>query len=187
MCTINPNKGDSLAAGIANHLFSDMTIELPETVTWYNNYTITNGTSASIDGARRDRLVWPDDIAVSLPSIFVSTNDMSSVKNSLDSLLVLQRADGMFSYAGVPFGPQQNKTSFTYHLYTMIDISYYYLYTGDYAYLESTWDQFQHGMAWSLSSIDSSGLMNVTHPDDWLRVGMGGHVRIHFNNVEGLL
>ncbi|EHK96005.1 hypothetical protein M7I_8318 [Glarea lozoyensis 74030] len=37
------------------------------------------------------------------------------------------------------------------------------------------WDNFKRGLAWSLSYIDETGLMNVTSSADWLRVGMGGH------------
>ena len=51
------------------------------------NYIITNGTSVLVDGAKRDRLVWPGDMAIALPSIFVFTNDLVTVQNSLDSLL----------------------------------------------------------------------------------------------------
>lgn len=65
--------------------------------------------------------------------------------------------------------------SFTYHLYSLIGISYYYRFTGNLQYVEDNWDHFTRGVEWSLSSIDSSGLMNVTSAADWLRVGMGGH------------
>jgi hypothetical protein len=34
---------------------------------------------------------------------------------------------------------------------------------------------YKEAISFSLSSIDSSGLMNVTSPSDWLRFGMGGH------------
>jgi hypothetical protein len=34
---------------------------------------------------------------------------------------------------------------------------------------------YKEAINFSLSSIDSSGLMNVTSPSDWLRFGMGGH------------
>jgi hypothetical protein len=42
-------------------------------------------------------------------------------------------------------------------------------------YLASLWDQWKLALSFSLSFIDSSGLMNVTSPADWLRFGMGGH------------
>jgi len=113
---------------------------------------------------------------VALPSIFVSTNDLDSMLNSLDSLLSLQNsATGMLPYAGKPF---ETRMSFTYHLYTLIGMSYYYQYSGDIEFLQARWSQFTKGLAWSLSYIDSSGLMFVTSSLDWLRFGMGGHVSI---------
>jgi hypothetical protein len=153
-----------------------MNISLPQTDTWYNNATITEGSSCVVDGAKRDREVWPGDMSVSLPSIFASTNDLQSVQNSLSSLLALQNATGQLPYAGYPFD-HLGIVSFTYHLYSLIGISYLYRYSGDLGYLESVWSNFTLGLAWSLSYIDSSGMMNVTSPADWLRVGMGGHVR----------
>jgi len=52
--------------------------------------------------------------------------------------------------------------SFTYHLYNLIAVANYYHYTGDVTYLQSVWSHFTRGLAWSLSFIDDSGLMNVT-------------------------
>lgn len=65
--------------------------------------------------------------------------------------------------------------SFTYHLYTLIDIYDYYIFTGDVAYLTKTWPQFKLALQYSLSTIDETGLANVTSSNDWLRFGMGGH------------
>lgn len=97
------------------------------------------------DGAKRDREIWPGDMSVAVPSIFVSTNDLQSVQNSLNSLLSLQNATtGMLPYAGIPFS-DLGIVSFTYHLYSLIGISYYYQYTGDVAYLRSLWPVFTKG------------------------------------------
>ncbi|KAF8847178.1 Six-hairpin glycosidase [Acephala macrosclerotiorum] len=173
ICNIDPHYGNALVH--LGKIFSNQTISLPQTDTWYNNATITEGGSCVVDGAKRDRQVWPGDMSVSLPSIFVSTNDLVSVQNSLNSLLALQNAStGMLPYAGYPFN-ELGIVSFTYHLYSLIGISYYYQYSRDLAYLQSVWNHFTKGLAWSLSYIDDSGMMNVTSAADWLRVGMGGH------------
>lgn len=60
-------------------------------------------------------------------------------------------------------------------LHTLVDVYDYYMFTGDEAYLSSLWDQFKLAMNYTLSTIDSSGLANVTSSNDWLRSGMGGH------------
>jgi hypothetical protein len=129
-----------------------------------------------MDGAKRDRLVWPGDLIISGPSAFVSTNSLDGIKNGLDSLLLLQQPDGRLPWAGVPFtAPGRFQFSFTYHLYTLLDVHIYYLYTGDLNYLRSHWDQYKLALAWSVATIDDSGLANVSSTNDWLRSGMGGH------------
>lgn len=139
--------------------------------------TITaDRTSALIDGSERDRLVWPGDIAISGPSIFVSTGSLDSIKNGIESIYLLQDAAGRLLWAGVPFTqPGTFQFSFTYYLYTLIDTYYYYTYSGDLAWLNKYWPQFKKALEWSLGTIDNSGMANVTSPNDWLRSGMGGH------------
>ncbi|TEY51939.1 hypothetical protein BOTCAL_0262g00090 [Botryotinia calthae] len=179
MCTIDPTTGDSL---VYLGLIGGETV-VTEPLEWWNNYTIANGTSVLTDGAKRDRLVWPGDIAISGPSVFVSTNDMITIKNSLDSLLVLQKSSGALPYGGTPFGEINPTWSFTYHLHSLIDIYDYYLFTGDEDYLKEHWGQFTLGMNYSLSYIDESKLANVPpNNSDWLRVGMGGH-NIEANSI----
>lgn len=106
----------------------------------------------------------------------VSTNSLDAIKNGIDSLFILQQSDGRLPWAGVPFTrPDRFPFSFTYHLYTLLDLYYYYIFTGDVSYVEQYWDQYKLAMNWSLSTLDSSNLANVTSTNDWLRSGMGGH------------
>ena len=112
-------------------------------------------------------------MAIAVPGIVVSTNDVISIENSLNSLFDIQAPDGRLPYSGRPILP--GVVSFTYHLYSLIGVADHYLYTGDLAYLQGLWDKWKLGLSWSLSHIDSSGLMNVTSSSDWLRSGMGGH------------
>jgi len=136
--------------------------------------TISNGSSVIVDGAKRDREIWPGDMTVQTPSIFVSTNDLESVQNAINALLELQLSSGLLPYAGYPFSTL-GVVSFTYHLHSLIAIAYYYHYTGDLQWLTSVWDHFTRGLAWSIGNIDDSGLMYVTSNADWLRGDMGGH------------
>lgn len=140
MCTIDPHYGNALVhLGTINSSVSDAT-----NVTWYNNYTITKGSSALTDGAKRDRLIWAGgmiekawlahnvnrmitDMAIAVPAVVVSTNDVISIENALNSLFAIQNAStGQLPYAGKPFFPV---LSFTYHLYTLIGVADHYLYT----------------------------------------------------------
>ena len=90
---------------------------------------------------------------------------------------MLQQPDGRLPWAGTPFvtGAANFRFSFTYHLYTLLDLYYYFTYTGDADYLNKYWNQYKLAMSWSLGTIDSSNLANVTSSNDWLRSGMGGH------------
>ncbi|PSN71709.1 bacterial alpha-L-rhamnosidase domain-containing protein [Corynespora cassiicola Philippines] len=169
ICTIDPKHGNALVH------FREINASVSDAinVTWYYNYTITNGTSALVDGAKRDKLVWAGDMAIAVPAVVVSTNDVISIENSLNSLFDVQNTTGgQLPYAGRPF---PTTFSFTYHLYTLIGVADHYLYTGNIDYLESLWDKWKLALSLSISYIDESGLMNVTTPSDWLRFGMGGH------------
>ncbi|CAA9959467.1 Bacterial alpha-L-rhamnosidase domain containing protein [Pyrenophora teres f. maculata] len=179
ICTIPPDTGNALVhLGETGYSRSDD--QSPVNVTWYNNYTITRGTSALVDGAKRDRLVWAGDMAIAVPAVVVSTDDVVSVENALNSLFAIQnQTTGVLPYAGRPFSPV---LSFTYHLYTLIGVADHYLYTGDINYLQSLWEQYKFALAFPLANIDESGLMNVTSPSDWLRLGMGGH-NIEANSI----
>lgn len=50
---------------------------------WANNGTLGKGDTIIVDGAKRDRAVWPGDMGVAVPSTFVSIGDLTSVKNAL--------------------------------------------------------------------------------------------------------
>ncbi|KAK7536226.1 bacterial alpha-L-rhamnosidase domain-containing protein [Phyllosticta citribraziliensis] len=176
LCTIDPKHGDALI--FLDVIFGNMSGDDVGTLPWYNNYTITNGTSALIDGAKRDRLVWAGDYAIAVPGLVVSTNDLVSVQNALISLFDFQNKEtGQLPYAGTPFRPT---LSLTYHMYTLIGISNYYLYSvsihlgDDLDFLKSIWDDVKLAANFALSYVDETGLMNATAaPDDWLRFGMG--------------
>lgn len=67
------------------------------------------------------------DMAIAVPGIVVSTNDLISVQNSLNSLFAIQnRTTGQLPYAGRPFF---SIYSATYHMYTLIGLADYYLYS----------------------------------------------------------
>lgn len=178
MCTIDPHFGDSLVH--LNTVNSTMKGDDTPPQTWYNNYTITNGTSALVDGAKRDRLVWAGDMAIAVPGVVVSTNDLITVANSLDSLFAVQnKTSGQLPWAGRPF---PLIPSATYHMYTLIGVADYYLYSDSLDYLQGKWPSWKLALNLSISMIDESGMMNVTSPNDWLRSGMGGH-NIEANSI----
>ena len=85
-------------------------------VGWANNGTLSNGTTVIVDGAKRDRAVWPGDMGIAVPSTFVSIGDLESVKNALQTMYDHQNKDGSFPEAGPPLLQQGSDT---YHMYVL--------------------------------------------------------------------
>lgn len=50
---------------------------------WENDGLLGPGDTIIVDGAKRDRAVWPGDMGIAVPSAFVSIGDLESVKNAL--------------------------------------------------------------------------------------------------------
>ncbi|KAK0251480.1 hypothetical protein LTR91_016267 [Friedmanniomyces endolithicus] len=187
LCTIPSTSGNSLVDLLAN----DSSIP----TFWYSNSTLTNGTSALVDGAKRDKLIWPGDFSISLPGVFLSTNDQYTLKLSVAQLFAEQNAStGQLRYAADTLHPGQpagqfftglNQVySYTYHMYNLLALNNYYIYSGDIDFLRQNWYRFNFGLNYSLTSVDSTGLAYVATnaTADWLRVGMGAH-NIEANSI----
>ncbi|RDW62430.1 putative alpha-l-rhamnosidase protein-2 [Coleophoma cylindrospora] len=144
---------------------------------WANNGTLGSGDTIIVDGAKRDRAVWPGDMGIAVPSTFVSTGDLTSVKNALLVMYQYQNAvTGAFPEAGPPL---LQLGSDTYHMWTMIGTYNYVLYTDDIAFLEQNWAKYLLAMKYIYGKVTySSGLLNVTGIRDWARWQQG------FNNSE---
>ncbi|KAF2796916.1 glycoside hydrolase family 78 protein [Melanomma pulvis-pyrius CBS 109.77] len=142
---------------------------------WANNGTLGPGDTIIVDGAKRDRAVWPGDMGIAVPSSFVSIGDLDSVKNALQVMYNYQNADGSFPEAGPPL-LQQN--SDTYHMWTMIGTYNYMLYTNDSSFVVQNWSRYLRAMAYIYAKVGSSGLLNQSGTRDWARWQTG------FNNSE---
>lgn len=142
---------------------------------WANNGTLGPGDTIIVDGAKRDRAVWPGDMGIAVPSSFVSIGDLDSVKNALQVMYNYQNADGSFPEAGPPL-LQQN--SDTYHMWSMIGTYNYMLYTNDASFVLQNWARYLRAMTYIYGKVDASGLLNQTGTRDWARWQTG------FNNTE---
>ncbi|KAK5125545.1 hypothetical protein LTR85_000656 [Meristemomyces frigidus] len=142
-------------------------------VGWANNGTLSNGTTVIVDGAKRDRAVWPGDMGIAVPSTFVSIGDLESVKNALQTMYDHQNSDGSFPEAGPPLLQQGSDT---YHMWTMIGTYNYLLYTNDTAFLEQNWAKYEFAMEYIYGKVlQPLGLLNVTGLRDWARQATGGN------------
>ncbi|KAJ6044466.1 uncharacterized protein N7446_002660 [Penicillium canescens] len=144
---------------------------------WVNNGTMGPGDTIIVDGAKRDRAVWPGDMGIAVPSAFVSLGDLDSVKNALQIMYNTQdKTTGAFDESGPPLS---QKNSDTYHMWSMIGTYNYVLYTNDTDFLLQNWESYQHAMNFIYGKVSyPSGLLNVTGTRDWARWQQG------YNNSE---
>ncbi|KAI1007709.1 hypothetical protein K3495_g520 [Podosphaera aphanis] len=143
---------------------------------WANDADLSHGISGStvyVDGAKRDRTVWPGDLGVAVPSILVSTGDWEGVKTTLNILYASQADNGELPFAG----PQINiYRSDTYHMATLIGTYDYFLWTNDTDWMKSIYEaKFKKAMSFITQKIDNTNMLNVTGTEDWGRIRQGGH------------
>jgi len=128
-----------------------------------------------VDGAKRDRAVWPGDLGIAVPSTFVSIGDLEAVKNALQVMYDDQNPDGSFPEAGPPLLQQGSDT---YHMWTMIGTYNYMLYSNDTAFFDRNWPAYIDAMNYIYSKVLSGsggGLLNVTGTRDWARIATSGN------------
>jgi hypothetical protein len=131
---------------------------------WLNNAVCcTSGETVITDAPRRDRTVWAGDLAVVVWSQFATIGDSISMKNALDTLFHIQRADGHFPWAGPPICHESRSEvamskdwpymSDTYHMWTILVARHYYYITGNRDWLEGKWAAIALGMDLALSKV----------------------------------
>jgi hypothetical protein len=143
----------------------------PPATGWNNAATVGTGDQVLVDGAKRDRTVWPGDLGVAVPTEYASLGDLTATRNSLSTLYDHQSGSGELPFAG----PQVNfYGSDTYHLWTLIGTANYVQYTHDTTWLATEWPRYVRALEFSLAKVGGSGLMTVTGTADWARGGQGG-------------
>ncbi|KAH9919649.1 Six-hairpin glycosidase [Fomitopsis serialis] len=136
---------------------------------WANNATLGIAGPIIVDGAKRDRT---GDMGIAVPTQFVSTNDLLPTRNALSTMFAaLNPETGALPESGPPLSQQGSDT---YHGWTLIGTYNYFLYSGDYEWLEDTWSNYTKAVAYLTSKVQSNGLLNVTGLRDWGRQGQGG-------------
>ncbi|KAF6817097.1 bacterial alpha-l-rhamnosidase domain-containing protein [Colletotrichum plurivorum] len=141
---------------------------------WSNDAWLGVGSSLLLDGAKRDRWIWPGDMGVAVPSAFVSTGDLESAKNAIQTMFEFQQPSGIFPRAGPPY---LDAASDTYHMWTMIGAYNYVLFSGDLAWLETHWPTYLRAMGYIYAKIiPETGVLNATATGDWAR---------YINSVNG--
>ncbi|KAI1812410.1 glycoside hydrolase family 78 protein [Poronia punctata] len=146
----------------------------PDTA-WQNTGVLGPGDTINVDGAKRDRTVWPGDMGVAAPASFYSTGDLESLKNSLQTLYDNQAESGLLPFAGPPLFASGSDT---YHLWTMIGLYNYILYSNDLDFLRTYWQGYTRAMDFILSQMDENvGLVNISaYAQDWGRFDSTGYL-----------
>lgn len=115
-------------------------------------------------------MVYAGDMTIAVPGIAVSTYDLVSVKNALDTLFEHYYhsspeeggADSgriRLPYAGPPMG-SMGEFSDTYHLHALLGVYQYVLFSGDLRYLKKIWERYVMALQYSLDKVVSgTGLM----------------------------
>ncbi len=145
--------------------------------------TVASGTTAIVDGAKRDRLDWAGDQSVEDPTALLSNPGGPSAGEALaaeNSFAFL--ASHAFPDGEIP-GVYLTKTlgfQSAWGVYSLLAILNYndiYLYTGDRAFLAKWWPTIQRDLAWAQGLVGSDGLIDVPgqFSGSW-GYGASGHV-----------
>lgn len=142
----------------------------------YNSSTGVAG-PVLMDGAKRDRAVWPGDHGISGQTAFLALGDvgLEAFNNSLETMFYYQNVSGRFPYAGPSTRSfNSGKESDTYHAWNLIAIYHYAVFTGDEDWVERHWANITNGVGYILNGIDGDvGLHNQIGANDWGRQGTG--------------
>lgn len=91
---------------------------------WQYSAPLGEGSPILVDGAKRDRAIWPGDMGISIPSCllaFGSRLGWPAARNALETVLTHQHPDGQLIFAGpstVSF--KKASRSQTYHFWTLV-------------------------------------------------------------------
>jgi hypothetical protein len=146
----------------------------PPDLGWNNSAPVGEaGDTVLVDGAKRDRTVWPGDLGISVLTDYVSLGDLDTVRNSLRTLYNHQdQGSGALPYAGPAVDFIGNSDA--YHLWTLIGTAAYVQLSGDLAWGRSIYPAYRKAVAFSTAKLDTDGLLNVTAAADWARTDADG-------------
>jgi len=154
---------------------------------WAYNASLSVAAPVLLDGAKRDRAVWPGDLGVSGTTAFLTLGGqgLEAVANALETIFYYQNAStGEFPFAGPDTASfRSGSQSDTYHAWSLITMRNYALFSGDQTWLDRHWSNISRGVEFIVGNLDAeTGLQNQTQTNDWGRQGGGG-----FNSVLNAL
>lgn len=146
----------------------------PPDVGWANDARVGElGDTVLVDGAKRDRTIWPGDLGISVLTDHVSLGDLVTVRNALQTLYNHQDpASGALPYAGPAVNFIGNSDA--YHLWSLIGTASYAQLSGDLDWMRTVYDAYLKALAHVVAKLDTDGLLNVTAAADWARTDADG-------------
>jgi Bacterial alpha-L-rhamnosidase 6 hairpin glycosidase domain/Bacterial alpha-L-rhamnosidase C-terminal domain len=131
------------------------------------------GERVIVDGAKRDRLIWNGDLAVAGRIAYATTFDLSAVRDSLRSIAAHQDASGYLT-ACSPVGRaiELCPELLEYHLWWLIALGEYYLYSGDANFTRELWTTVSRAMDYLSNRGQNSSIPPLLDLD---RGGKQGH------------
>ncbi len=145
--------------------------------------TVASGSTAIVDGAKRDRLDWAGDQSVEDPTALLSNpgtptaGEALAAENSFSSLAANAFPNGEIPgvYLTDTLGYQRGWG--VYSLLAILNYNDIYLYTGDRTFLDKWWPTIQADLAWAAGLVGSDGLIDVPgqFSGSW-GYGASGHV-----------
>jgi alpha-L-rhamnosidase len=142
-----------------------------------------------LDGGKRDRYPYTGDLAQSGLTVYYSNGASDYVKGSLRLLGGYQDSSGQVP-GSLPPQMRPGLTaadnlprnvyfySLSYSIYFVIDLDYYYLYTGDQAFARQEWPVVEKDLAYLRGHTNSQHLVvtDFTNGNDWAVATLAGTV-----------
>eukprot|EP01052_Picozoa_sp_SAG31_P008647 SAG31_NODE_440_length_15664_cov_8.209252_4_plen_890_part_00 len=134
---------------------------------WNNGVLVGKGASVLVDGAKRDRTIWPGDLGISVATALATTGDVSASRNSLATLFEHQDPEtGMVPYAGPPVFCQEPEgqscgtkkrryNSDTYHLWALVAVHQLWESTVDARWLREIYPAYAKAVKCSLRKVQT--------------------------------
>ncbi|OLN89775.1 hypothetical protein CCHL11_09513 [Colletotrichum chlorophyti] len=147
---------------------------------WAYNATLGVEGPMLLDGAKRDRAVWPGDLGIAGTTAYLGLGDvgLESVYYALETMFLYQNTStGALPFAGPTTGSwRRGARSDTYHAWTLIACFNYAIFTHDSAWLDARWSNISAGVDYILRAVSNDvGLALQVETNDWARLGGGGY------------